>query len=200
MKKNPEAKKVQRVTTGEVVRRKKPLGARLKDIFIGGSARSVWSYVAMDVLIPAAKDMVADAATQAVERTIFGESRRRVGTNFRGGTYTPYNRFSPASSNTPPWRAGQQDPREISKRARATHNFDEIMLESRGEAEEVLDQLLEIISQYQAASVADLYTLIGVSAAYTDGKYGWSDLRGASVSHVRGGLYLLNLPKPVPLD
>jgi hypothetical protein len=80
------------------------------------------------------------------------------------------------------------------------HDFNEIVLESRGEAEQVIDQLIEIISQYQAASVADLYALVGVTSAYTDGKYGWTDLRGAGVSHVRGGLYLLNLPKPIPLD
>lgn len=80
------------------------------------------------------------------------------------------------------------------------HDFGEIVLSSRGEAEEVLDQLIEIISQYQQASVSDLYAMVGISPAYTDQKYGWTDLRGANAQPVRGGSYLLNLPQPHPLD
>lgn len=197
-KKHAETKKIEQVTKTTAVRRKKPLGTRFKQLFIGGDAKSVWGFVTGNVLIPAAKDMIADATTQAVEQMVFGESRSRGRGNYRAG-FTPYNRYA-NSANTPPWRQDRQDPREVSRRARATHDFDEILLDSRGEAEEVIDQMMEILSQYQSVSVADLYALVGISAAYTDGKYGWTDLRGANVSHVRGGAYLLNLPKPHPLD
>ena len=202
MKKNPEAKKVEKIVSGEVVMRKRPLGTRMKEIFFGGNGRTVWNYVTMDVLIPAMKDMIVDAGRESIERMVFGESRGRGRTNFRGGGYTPYNRYSPTatSSSSPPWRPDRQDPREISRQGRAMHRFDEIFLESRGEGEEIIDQLNAIISEYQVASVADLYTMVGVSPAYTDGKYGWNDLRGATVARARGGMYWLNLPKPQQLD
>jgi hypothetical protein len=48
-------------------------------------------------------------------------------------------------------------------------------------------------------SVADLYDLVGVTGNYTDNKYGWTDIRSASVIRVRDG-YMLKLPKALPLN
>ena len=50
-----------------------------------------------------------------------------------------------------------------------------------------------------AVSVADFYDLVGVSGNYTDNKYGWTDIRNASVIHVRDG-YMIKLPKALPLN
>jgi hypothetical protein len=87
----------------------------------------------------------------------------------------------------------------MSRRARARHDFDEIVLETRGEADEVIDQLYEIVSRYDSATVADLYELVGLASTHTDNKWGWTDLRGAGVTRVRSG-YLLDIPEPRPLD
>lgn len=197
----PQEKKIKRVTTSEPVRRKPPLGKRFKETFFGGGdAKGVFGYVLGEVLVPAAKDMVADATTQAVERAVFGESRPR---SRRPGGYTSYNTaYRPQNGGTPPWRQDkpQNSPREMSRQGRSQHAFDEIVLDSRGEAELVLESLFDLIQQYTVATVADLYQLVGITSAYTDQKYGWSDLRGARVEHVRGGGYLLNLPRPNPLD
>lgn len=193
-------KKVEQVVQSEVVRRKKPLGKRFTEHFVGGDARSVWGYVAFDVLIPAAKDMFADAVSQGVERMIFGEARstsRRTGAR-PGGSYVSYNRYSAGSRKI----GGPPDDRsrhELSRRARASHDFDEIILGTRVEADEVIDRLFDLVSKYEAATVADLYDLVGISGSYTDDKWGWLDLRGAGVTRVRNG-YLLDLPKPEPLD
>src|SRR5690606_41700053 len=89
--------------------------------------------------------------------------------------------------------------RSVSNRARTAHNFDDIGLETRVEAEEVIDQLFELVSKYGHASVADLYGLLGVTANYTDEKYGWTDLRGSKPVKVREG-YLLDLPRPEVLE
>lgn len=56
-----EAPKVAPVVTGKVVTRKTSVGKRLKEVFIGADATSVWAYVAYDILIPAIKDTIADA-------------------------------------------------------------------------------------------------------------------------------------------
>lgn len=197
-------KQVKRITTGEARRRKKPLATRFKETFFGGGdARGVWGFVMGEVLVPAAKDMIADATTQAVERAVFGESRR----GYRPGGWRPagqsgpvrYNAYSQPSNGAAPWRSGQGQ-REISRQARSMHNFDEIVLDSRADAEQVLDTLQAVIEEYGTASVADLYQLVGITSAYTDQKYGWTSLQGAKVDHIRGGQHLLNLPKPEPLD
>lgn len=192
-----EPKKVEKVVTSEPIRRKKPLGKRFVETFVGGDAKGVAGYVAFDVLIPAAKDMVADAMSQGVERMLFGEarstSRRGHGPRPGGsGGYVSYNRYAPSSLRPEP-RVGP------SRRARATHDFDEIILATRVEAEEVIDRLFDLVSRYESATVADLYELVGVSGSYTDDKWGWTDIRGAGVTRVRNG-YLLDLPRPEPLD
>lgn len=194
----PEPKKVERVVEGSVVRRKKPLGKRITEMFVGGDAKGVWSYVALDVLIPAAKDMFADAVSQGVERMVFGEARstsRRTGAR-PGGSYIAYNRYG----NNRPGDRDRAEPRnQISKRARASHDFDEIILATRVEAEEVVDRLFDLVAKYEIATVADLYELVGITGNYTDDKWGWNDIRGAGVTRVRNG-YLLDLPRPEPLD
>ena len=187
-----ESKKVTKITTGEVSRRKKPLGKRLTETFIGGDAKSVWGYVVFEVIVPAAKDMAADAVSQAIERMLFGESRstsRRTGVRPGSGTgYVSYDRYAQGQPR-------REDPRPgISRRARASHDFDEIILPTRAEAEAVIDNLFNLISQYEQATVSDLYELVGITASYTDEKYGWTDFRGAGVTRIRNG-YLLDLPK-----
>jgi hypothetical protein len=157
----------------------------------------------LDILVPAAKDAIADSTTAAVERKLFGQVRsgarrgaRSVGSSSATG-HVNYNSPFRSSSNSPLRR---QDPREVSKQARATHDFDEIILNNRADAEQVIDALFELISRFEQASVADLYELVGVTPSFVDPKWGWTDLRGAKVTRVRNGGYLLDLPKPDPLE
>lgn len=188
-------KKIEKVVTGEVVQRKKPLGKRMAETFIGGDAHSVGQYVVMDVLIPAAKDTIADAVSQGIERMLFGEVRstsRRTGAKPSNG-HVSYNRYSGGGHP-----ALKREEPKISSRARANHDFDEIILATRPEAEAVIDRLFDLISRYEAATVADLYDLLGITGNYTDDKWGWTDLRGAGALRIRNG-YLLDLPKPEPL-
>ena len=191
--KEPTKEPLEKVVKTDVIKRKKPLGTKFKETFFGGDTSSAWDFVAYDVLIPAAKDMLADAVSQGFERMIYGEARsssRRTGKR-PGETHYDYRGVSS--------RRGRSRGREISKRARGRHDFDEIVLATRMEAEEVLDRLYDLLDRYDAATVADLYELVGVTGNYTDSKWGWLDLRGSDVRRVRNG-YLLNLPQPEPID
>jgi hypothetical protein len=194
------AKKVEKVIEGEVIRRKKPLSKKFSEIFIGGDSRSVGSYILYDVFIPAAKDTLADMMSQGVERMLFGETRstsRRPYHRRNGGSgYVSYNQYS---RQTPPWDDRREPSRGPNRKARATHDFDEIILPNRSDAEGVIDRLFELVSKYESATVADLYELVGITESYTDGKWGWTDIRGAGVTRVRNG-YLLDLPRPEPLN
>lgn len=185
-----EERVLEKVVTGEVIQKKKGLGSKVKESFSGDDARSVGSYIFFDVFIPAAKSMVVDAVSQGVERLLYGDARGRSKVSGRAG-YTSYNRMYNKDSD-------RDKRRELSNRARSTHVFDEIILTERGEAEEVLDQLMNLIDDYGHAKVSDLYELVGITKNYTDDKWGWEDLRGASTSRVRQG-YLLDLPPTIPL-
>lgn len=192
----PEEKKIEKVVDGDVVRRKTPLGRRFMQTFVGGDARGVAQYIFMDVLLPAAKDAIADAFSQGIEKMLFGEARsssRRTGHRPGSGSYTSYNRYSSTVGSR------RDEPRTVSRQARANHDFDEIVLATRVEAEEVIGRLFDLVSNYDCASVSDLYELVGISGNFADAKWGWTDIRGAKVQRVRNG-YLLDLPRPDPLD
>ena len=189
-------KNISSVVSGGATRRRKSLRKQFRETFVAGDARTAIQYVVFDVLLPAAKDTVVEAASQGIEKLIFGDARRRRGLSSpqSGPTgYVQYNRMSPGPSRF----SGPE--RAMSRQARARHNFDEIVLDDRSEAEQVIDQLFDIVSRYDFASVADLYELVGLTSAHTDHKWGWEDLTGAGVSRVRGG-YLLDLPEPYPVD
>jgi hypothetical protein len=189
----PIEKKIEQVTTTGAKTRKKGLGRKFTETFVGGSPRGAVEYMVLNVLIPSARDMLAEAVSQGFERLIYGEGRssggiRRAPSGMAG--HIQYNRMS----------GGQRplESRSISKRGRANHEFDEVLIGSRQEAELVLERLFDILSQYQEVTVADLYALVGINATHSDQKWGWTDLKGSSTQRVRDG-YILVLSSPDPL-
>lgn len=194
----PEPKKVESVVTGEVTRRKKPLGKRLTETFIGGDINTVTNYVVMSVLIPAAKDMISDAFSQGIERMLFGDShpgRSRSSRPSGSNGFVSYNRMS--SSNQQ--RGGGLNEFARRPERRSSYDFDEIILATRPEAEEVIDRMFDLVNQYEQVTVADLLELVDISSNHVDQKWGWTDIRGAGIVKIRGG-YLLDLPKPESLS
>lgn len=188
-------KQTQIIKTKATIRKKSPL-VRFREVFFGDDARSVASYVAQDVLLPAAKDMISDAVTQTVERILFGDSSTARRSTSRSGnaSYTPYHR---ASANYK--KSNGTSDRRGDRRKRASHDFDDIEFDSRAEAEVVLDRLYDLVNDYDYATVSDLYDLVGIDAKFTDENYGWYDLRGSTIRRIRSG-YILDLPKPEVLE
>lgn len=194
-----DQKKVEQITSGNVTRKKRSIRKQFSDSFVAGDMKSAVRYAIFEIAFPAARDMVVEMGSQALEKLIFGESRRR------GPMYHPqsgptgvinYARYSAAGAASR-FTTGPQ--RALSRQARASHNFDEIVLDQRTEAEQVIDRLFDLVSRYGTATVADLYELVGLVSTHVDHKWGWTDLEGAGVSRVRGG-YLLDLPDPEPLE
>lgn len=194
-KPGPEPRKVEQVVTTPVKSRPKSVGKRLKDALIGGDSRTAMQYVIGEVIIPQAKEMIAEAATTAFERLIFGESRsggRRSSSRTNG--YTNYARYSSKNIR----RGSGEDRPTVSPR---TKDLDDIIFETRIEAQNVLEQMNDLLEEYGLVSIADLYTMLGWSnrSTHTDQKWGWDDLQAADIRMTRGG-YILILPKQIFLD
>lgn len=188
-------KKIDRVVEGEVVRKKKPWNKRFMESFVEGDGKSVGSYIWFDILLPAAKDTVADVFSQGIERMLWGETRSTSRRPHRGGgynNYTNYSRYGSAVSK-------REEPRRPNRRNSAPHNFDDIIIQTRVEAEEVIDRMFDLIAKYDFVSVSELSELLGLPSDYTDEKYGWTDIRGAGIQRVPSG-YQLKLPRPEPLE
>ena len=188
--------KQQQITTGKVVQKKKSLGRKFTETFLGDDIESVSTYIIHDVIIPAAKNMMSDTVSNGIEMLLFGQVRGSRTVRDRNQSYVSYN--SPYK-NSRATNVRNERERPYSNRSRSRHNFDDIVLETRGEAEEVLSHLVDLTEDYGMASVADLYDLVGITSNFTDNKYGWDNLSTATVERVRDG-YLVHLPRTIVLD
>lgn len=189
-------KRVQQVTNASAVRRKPSLGKQFSHTFMGGNANTAFQYMIVNVAIPSIRDMFVEALQEGVARLFYGDGVGRRG-GARPGGPSPYGRVQYNQPVNRPQAAVQQ---VLPRQVRARHSFDDIIIPTRQEAEEVLDRMFDTLSQYDSVTVADLYELTGIQSSHTDHKWGWVELRGASVGRVRGGGYLLDLPDPEPLN
>lgn len=169
--------------------KKKSEVKKFADVFIAEDITSVKDYIVNDVLIPAAKKAISDIITNGIDMILYGEARgkdRRRDTGSRV-SYTKY------------YERDRDRDYDRGRTRRSVYDYDDIILDTRGEAEDVLNRMDDLIDAYGMVSVADLYDLVGVSGNYTDNKYGWTNLRNAEVRRTRDG-YLLKLPKALPFD
>lgn len=182
-----DRKKVEKVVHGRVRTKPKSGVSKITDIFISEDAANVKSYIVMDVLVPAVKKAISDIVRDGIDMILYGESKGRKSSSASG--YVSYRDYS---------RSDDRD-RFRDSRSRSSYAHDDIILDSRGEAEEVITRMDELIDTYGNVSVADLYDLVGKSSEYTDNKYGWTNIRNAEPIRVRDG-YMLKLPKALPIN
>ena len=181
-----ERKKVEKVVKGKVTTKPNEL-RKFADIFITEDIQNVKSYIFMDVLVPAIKKAISDIVTDGISMILYGgTSRGKKGSS--NASYVSYNSIS-----------DRRDERREPSTQRVGPRYDDITLESRAEAEEVLARMDELISLYGHASVADLYDLIGVTSNYTDNNYGWTNLAKAGTERTYGGGYRLKLPRAIQI-
>ena len=173
--------KVDKIVKGKVKTKKKN---SLLASFINDDLQDIKKYIVEDVLIPTIKKTITDVVKNSIDMFFYGEVSRSNRSNSSRISYSSYY-------------DRDREPRSRSRRNSLL--IDDIVLESRAEAEEVLDRLDEMIEEFGMASVLNLYDLIGVTAPFTADKYGWTDIRNATAVRVRDG-YLLKLPRVMPLD
>lgn len=185
-----EPRKVTKLISGSVSKREKPLLMR-----IFGESEGVGNYILWDILIPAFKDTILDMIRNGSEMIIFGETRTKSSLRRdRDRSYVSYGSFARERERREPRDRGGR-----SSYNRGRHNFDDIIIDTRGDAETVLENLVDLIEEYGQATVADFYGFIGMEVEWSDNKFGWETLNRASIRPVRGG-YIIELPKAIPLD
>lgn len=188
--KSMERKKFDKVISGNPRTKKKSGINKFTDVFISEDASNVKSYIIMDVLLPALKNTVWDIVTGSLDMTLF-EGRGR------GGKRSPGDKISYRS-----FYDQRDDRRHSSDRptTRTRFDYDDIVYDTRGEAERVWRLMDETIEEYGHVTVADMYDMSGLTEPYTANKYGWTSVRSAEITRVRDGGYIIRLPKARPLD
>lgn len=180
-------RKTEKVVTGNVKQRKKSGLEKAGSIFVPGDVDSVKNYILMDVLVPSIKRAISDIVCNGINM-LLGEPDRGRGKN-NPGAKVSYRQYYQDRDDRPSYKQS---------RSQAQYNYDDIVFETRGDAEEVLYRMEELLDRFEVVSVADLFDMAGISCNYTDNKYGWTDLRNARVERVRDG-YIINLPRATTL-
>lgn len=192
-----DRKEVRPVIKNKATLRKKPLYRKFLDAFRPEDSVGFVEYTLLEVFVPGLKDAVAEAFHGTIDNTL-GTSRPR---SLRGGSrsgYTSYNRMG--SGRVRDRRDRDDDDRRSRRRTvRVADDVRDVIVDTRVEAEEVVDALIELASKWDAATMRDLLTLIDEPYNPTHQDWGWTDLRGARIHPVKDG-YLIDLPRPEPLD
>lgn len=176
-------KRVEKVVTGKI--KKKSEVRKFADIFVADDVSNVKGYIINELIIPTVKNTISNIVRDGIDMLLFGSPRRD--NKPRGAIgHVDYTKFS------------RDEPRSVNSSRAAVYRHEDVVVDTRGEAEEVITQMEAVIDTYGMVSVADLYDLVGISGNYTDHKYGWTNLHNAEPIRVRDG-YLIKLPKALPL-
>lgn len=175
--------KIEAVVATPGVRKQK----KLSGLFSGQDFSDVVNYVASDVVLPMVKVMVVDSFSRGIERMVYGDAPAR-----RGGTKYSYNGASRPSESL-----GFR-PRETRPPQGLSHGAIEVQVETKEEAETVVERLGDLIEMYRVATVGDLFNLTGLPTSYTDENFGWDSIRGIRMVQNRDG-YIIRLPRQQPL-
>lgn len=182
------AKPVAKPVVSGKTRTKKNEVRKFTGDFFAEDWESIKKFIKHDILIPALKRTVYDVFEGSLSRAMFGG--QGGGSRHRStADKVSYRDYTASSRKSDNYRSG----------TRSVLDYDDIIFDSRGDAEAVLTTMIDIIDQYEEVSVAALYELANVrNAPHTANKYGWDNLSRAYVDRNRDG-YVIKLPRATPL-
>lgn len=180
----PAERRTEKVVTGGTKIRKKSMLTKMANAFLPGDVDDVKRYVLRDVLIPTIRRTISDVVDMLLGVNTTPRSSSPAGTRVSYRSY--YD--------------ARNDRRESTAlRPRSTpYSYDDVVLDRYDDAAEVLLRMRELVSRFDAVSVADLFEMTGHAGNYTDNKYGWTDLSDARIERVSDG-YIIRLPRPIVL-
>lgn len=189
-----QRKKVSPVVSSAASIKKDGMFVSFMKAFLPGDVTDIKTYLLADVLAPAVKKAISDLVTIGTDMLLFGESGKPKSNTSAASKISYRNYYAGNTTSSDKSFGGASS-------AVQSYSYDNIIFQSRGDAEAVLDQLIEIINgDYKAATVNDLYDLAGVTNNnFAANNYGWTNLSSSSVERTRDG-YILKLPRAKVLD
>lgn len=164
--------------------RKKSWVQRTATRLLADDWEDIKMYIWSDTIIPAIKNLIYDMTVGSIEMGLYGTNNGRKSRN-KNKSVVSYQGFYNKDKHERP-----------SDVRRERISVDDLIFQSRGEAEDVLSALVDEIDEYGSVSVASLYDAANVSEYdFTANDFGWENLASARVDRVRDG-YIIVLPKP----
>lgn len=186
-------RKIGKVVSGTVKTKKKSEARKFADVFITEDIHSVKTYVFSDVIVPAVVDLIEDIVVGGIRMVLRGDAGSRRDRRSKDRDYTNYSRFSSSRD-----RDRDRD-RDRRRESSSRFDYEELVFETRGDAEAVRDELEDVIEKYGMVTVADFYDMADRTAPYTANSYGWTNIRHADIVRTRDG-YIIRLPRAAAID
>lgn len=187
-----EKKPVEKVVKGSVKTKKKSEFKKIAGAMINDEVRSIKDHTIYGIIIPTIVDTISQIVKDSIDLTFHGEVRGSNRSSSRGGS-------SNRSASKVSYRDYYDDRRDDRRRQPdryERYSYDDLIFDSEGDANDVLNRMDEIIEQYGVVTVADLFDLADVTGnGYTDQNYGWTNLRSAQVVRNRHNEYTLKMPR-----
>lgn len=185
---SPTASKRTVVSNTTQVKQKTNELKKTKESFIASDLKTVLEYAWYSIIIPGLKKTLADTIKNGTDM-ILGQVGRR---SDNGVTRVRYDKYS---SRDVPFD------RERDRYSPRSNTYTDLWFPTVQDAQNVKDAMVEQIAGYGVASILDLYEFSGRSEWITPmhNKYGWMSMRLARIVPDGDG-YVLELPKPVPID
>lgn len=139
-----------------------------------------------DYLVPTIKDTLATMGKMLLDAIFYGTMKPKAKGN--SPVKVSYSNYYDNSKNVS----------VTTSSSHLAYDFDNYAFESRRDAEDTLNQLIEMIDVYNVARVADFFDIIKVTAPFTTNRYGWTDLTHTRVSRTKDG-WVIDFPTPVVL-
>lgn len=195
----PESGQKKAVTTGKV--KEKTFWQKVRDSFIAEEVHDVKSYVVFDIVIPAIKHTFRNLVMNTLDMSLFGKPMGGAtkGDQRGGSTYIAYERAYGGSQSGGYGGGYEKKPRGNAVTV-GIRELDRVIFNDKSDAIDVLSYLFDNIEGYGIASVADFLSAANVEITPINHKWGWSDLRGASVEECPDGSgFYIRFPKPRPI-
>jgi hypothetical protein len=190
-----EERRVEKVVTGKVLTKKKSGLSKFTEEFISEDAKNIKTYVFGEVLIPAIKKAISDIVTDGIDMILYGGQGGQGRSRRSSADKISYKNYYDDRNRG----GGSRQPERPGAGYNNQYSYDDIILNSRGEAEDVLSRMDELMDSYGLVRVADLKDLVGITGNYTDNKWGWTSIRNAEIIHVRDG-WVIKMPRAVAID
>lgn len=196
-----ETPTVKKIVSGKVTQKQKPLGERFKTMFF---ADNFIGHMTEKVVVPKVKDLAIgvldqffDAIRDGIQEAITGEPRPR-GARPSYGTGRP---VYPATNYSKISSAAAQRVAAAPRIIRRANIVQDIFLESREDADMVLEELAAVVDGMGHCTVGDLYGMLNISHDSTHQSWGWDILTDARIRFIPSTQqYKLVLPPPIPIE
>lgn len=167
--------------------KKKSEVSKFKDHLINEELPKTRNHIIYDILIPRAKQIILDSFA-----ALLGGSYSNTNTSNQNGSRvrTSYNNMY------------NQQPRRETRPIGSAFDYDDIIFDSRIDAQAVLDGMIDLMHEYGRVSVSDMYELAGITdCPSTYVNWGWalnsrSDLRDNAQVRRSGDYYVVACGRP----